>query len=367
MTVTAEFTHKRERIAQLMAANELSGLALGRSASWSWAMCGREANVGINSEHAAALLLFTERRDYLLASRIEMPRLLAEEAGDLPFEPVEFPWHEPARRTDLVTELAGRSIGADTANVAGARLLAGQIAALRYDLTLEEQGRFRELGAAAGAAVEAATRAVAPGMSERAIAGLLAVETFRRNATPVVALVAVDERVQRFRHPTPTTKELQRYALLVLCARRHGLIASASRLVHFGPLPNDLRKRALACARVDAAVHLATRPGRPLSAVFADLQAAYAAEGFPEEWRDHHQGGLVGYENREVLGTPATTLIVSAGQVYAWNPSIAGVKSEDTILVVNDGYEVLTDTDDWPYYEIEVAGQAIRRPAILEQ
>ncbi len=41
----------------------------------------------MNSEHAAALLLFIEQCDYLLASRIEMPRLLAEEVGDLPFEP----------------------------------------------------------------------------------------------------------------------------------------------------------------------------------------------------------------------------------------------------------------------------------------
>lgn len=366
MTST-EWTTKRARIADLMAAHQLDGLVLGRAASWSWATCGRAANVGINSEQAAALLLFTPRGDYLLASQIEMPRLLAEEVTDLPFEPVVFPWHEPARCADLLADLAGGPLGSDTPGIAEAHELTSEIAALRYELTPEEQQRFRGLGAAAGAAVEAAARAVTPGMSEGDIAGLLAAATYQRGATPVVVLVGVDERVRRFRHPVPTDAALEHSALLVVCARRYGLIASASRMVHCGALPDDLRQRALACARIDAAVHLATRPGRSVGDVFADVQAAYAAEGFAEEWRDHHQGGLAGYENRELVGVPGASLIVRAGQAFAWNPSIAGVKSEDTILVHDDGYEVLTDTGDWPQYEVEIAGRIVRRPAILER
>jgi hypothetical protein len=110
---TNEFAVKRRRIAELIAAQGLSGLLLGRSSSWSWATCGREANIATNSEAAVAALLFTPKRDYLLADRIEMPRLRAEEMGDLPFEPVEFPWYEPARRAELAAELAGGPIGAD--------------------------------------------------------------------------------------------------------------------------------------------------------------------------------------------------------------------------------------------------------------
>src|SRR5207244_8067258 len=118
-------------------------------------------------------------------------------------------------------------------------------------------------------------------------------------------------------------KRLERYAMLVLCARKHGLIASATRLVHFGAPPDETRKRAGACARMDAAVLAATRPGTTIGAVFARLTAAYAAEGFAEEWRDHHQGGLAGYENREIVATPRVDVPVRAGQAYAWNPSIA--------------------------------------------
>ena len=60
------------------------------------------------------------------------------------------------------------------------------------------------------------------------------------------------------------------------------------------------------------------------------------------------------------------TQAVVAGQVYAWNPSIAGAKSEDTILVGESGNEVLTTIEGWPTWEITVNGQSIARPAILE-
>src|SRR5690349_15327693 len=149
MTGADEFAEKRRRIAGLLAARGLGGLLLGRSSSWSWASCGREANIATNSESAVAALLFTPRRDYLLANRIEMPRLLAEELGDLPFEPIEFAWYEPGRLAALASELAGGAIGADI-TLPGAQALGDEIAALRFDLVPEEQERFRALGRATG-------------------------------------------------------------------------------------------------------------------------------------------------------------------------------------------------------------------------
>ncbi|MDT8304742.1 MAG: hypothetical protein RRC07_02300 [Anaerolineae bacterium] len=47
------------------------------------------------------------------------------------------------------------------------------------------------------------------------------------------------------------------------------------------------------------------------------------------------------------------------GQVFAWNPSIAGTKSEDTILAGESGNEILTAMDGWltvTAYEGTVAG-----------
>ena len=57
---------------------------------------------------------------------------------------------------------------------------------------------------------------------------------------------------------------------------------------------------------------------------------------------------------------------VKVGQVYAWNPSITGAKSEDTILIGANGNEILTEIPDWPLLPIEIGGQIVNRPAILE-
>jgi hypothetical protein len=54
---------------------------------------------------------------------------------------------------------------------------------------------------------------------------------------------------------------------------------------------------------------------------------------------------------------------VEVHQAFAWNPTVAGAKSEDTILAANDGPEILTVDACWP--SRIVAGLA--RPLILER
>ena len=237
---------------------------------------------------------------------------------------------------------------------------------MRANLTPEEGDRFRALSRLCAAAMDEAIRAVRPGQSEYEIAGLLAQATESRGVQAIVNLIASDERIYAFRHPLPTAKKLDRYAMLVLCGRRWGLVCSLTRLVHFGPLPGELRRKAEATAKIDATLIAATRPGKTLAEVFRQGLAAYGATGFADEWQLHHQGGPAGYEPREIVATPSSPEVVTAGQVYAWNPSITGVKSEDSVLIGQDGYEVLTEIPDWPFCEATVAGQAIRRPAILE-
>jgi antitoxin VapB len=131
-------------------------------------------------------------------------------------------------------------------------------------------------------------------------------------------------------------------------------------------LPEKLRRKELACGRVDATMFSRTRPGATIGDIFQAAVDAYAAEGFPGEWQLHHQGGPAGYNPREFVATPGETEVVVEGQAYAWNPSITGVKSEDTILVGTGGNEILTTIAGWPTLTVEVDGQAWARPAVLE-
>jgi antitoxin VapB len=144
------------------------------------------------------------------------------------------------------------------------------------------------------------------------------------------------------------------------------LVAALTRLIHFGKLPVELKQKMNAVLRIDAHFIAATRPGISMGEVFQAGIQRYAQEGFPNEWHLHHQGGLGGYEGRELIVTPGVKDIVRKGQVYAWNPSITGTKSEDTILIGEDDNEVLTAIDGWPVQRITVAGNEILRPEILE-
>jgi antitoxin VapB len=77
-------------------------------------------------------------------------------------------------------------------------------------------------------------------------------------------------------------------------------------------------------------------------------QDAYAAQGFPGEERFHHQGGQTGYGEREWVATPQGTEVVVNSQAFAWNPSIRGGKTEDTVLLRDGVIENLTATPTLP-------------------
>ena len=360
----AELNQKLERIHDLLARHHLDALLLQRVSSFAWATCGAASYINTATTNGTADLLVTPTGRYLITNDIEATRLEQEEhLAEQGWEFQVGPWHEASQALARLTRRL--KLGADGA-YPNAVDLSDELARLRAALVPEEVERFRALGRLCGAAMDSAIRAIRPGMTEHEIAGLLAHESDRRGAQAIVNLIATDERVFQFRHPLPTDKKLERYAMLVLCGRQKGLVCSVTRLVHFGRLPDELKQKSKAVAYVDATFIAATGPGRTLGTVFQRAVDAYAQMGFDGEWQHHHQGGPAAYEPREYIAVPGSTDTVSVGQVYAWNPSIAGTKSEDTILVGEMGNEVLTDIEGWPTLAVEVEGQTFSRPAILE-
>jgi Xaa-Pro aminopeptidase len=360
----SELDIKLQQIQDLLKQQHADALLLQRVSSFAWATCGAASYINTASTTGVGSLLITPTGRYLITDNIEAPRFEKEE--HLAAQGWEFrvaPWFEGNPAVADLTH--GMKLAAD-GPYPGAIDLSAEMTRLRANLQPAEVERYRAVSRSCAEAMNAAIRAVRPGMAEYEIAALLDRETFARGVQPIVNLIATDERIFNFRHPLPANKVLDKYAMLVLCGRKYGLITSVTRLVHFGRLPDEIRRKMTAVANIDAVFIAATRPGRTLNEVFHAATEAYAAAGFPDEWRLHHQGGLAGYEPREVVATPATTEPVAVGQAYAWNPSITGAKSEDTILVGPDGNEVLTTIPDWPMLKAEANGLSMSRPAILE-
>jgi len=359
-----EFTHKQQTLQALLERYNLDGIVLKRVSSFAWATCGAASYVNTAVSDGEATLLVTRKGRWLITNNIEATRLQQEE--QLERQGWEFqvePWHAPGQTLGKLTR--GLKLGADGA-FPGALDLSDEIALLRASLTPEEADRFRMLGRLCARAMHKTVSGLRPRQTEHEIAARMAREAERLGVQAIVNLVATDERIFRFRHPLPTQKKMEKYALLVLCGRRAGLVCSISRLVHFGTLPEELRRKARAVAQIDAALIAGTCPGRTLGEILQNGIEMYARTGFADEWTLHHQGGLAGYEPREVVARPGVEARAAVRQAFAWNPSITGTKSEDTILVVEMGYQNLTEMEGWPIIPTEINGQIITRPDILE-
>ena len=236
-----EIQIKLLRIHDLLDKQEVDGLLLGRVSTFAWATCGAESYVNTAATEGAASLLITRKHRYLLTNSIEAPRMEQEFGlADRGWEFVVSPWTDPQKELDkLVT---GVSLAGDIA-FPGAKDVSSEVARLRSNLTETEGERFRQLGQLCAGVMESTLQTVCPGMSEYQIAAAVSNESLDRGVQPIVNLIATDERVYNFRHPLPTDKKLEKYAMLVLCGRKWGLVCSITRLIHFGPAPNELKER----------------------------------------------------------------------------------------------------------------------------
>ncbi|WP_276253703.1 M24 family metallopeptidase [Halomontanus rarus] len=369
---------KLERLDAYLEANGLSSIWFARPNSYAWLTGGnsvidREADAGV-----AAVGYDGERRR-VLTDTIEAERTIAEELPDLPDDaPVEtFPWYADS----LAGALADRVDGSAAADIDVPGFETVDPTPLRQPLTETDRERYRELGRATATAVESVCRELRPEDTEHEVASALRVALSARRIEAPVVLVGSAERAQQYRHYTPKDAELGEYALLSVTAQRHGLHASCTRTVAFDP-PAWLEDRHTTATRVETEAIAATQeltqgrepepePDRRTTGtagdVFGAIQNAYATLGYEGEWELHHQGGAAGFAGREWIATPDHEAPVTAPMAYAWNPTVQGAKSEDTVLVTEDDVEVLTTTGHWPSRTARAVDHELEleRPGIL--
>jgi antitoxin VapB len=175
-----------------------------------------------------------------------------------------------------------------------------------------------------------------------------------------VLLAAADRRIVSYRHPVAGILPWKERLLVATCGERDGLVVALSRLV-CTRMDDDLARRTRAAAAAFSAMLSAAAASATGAQMFAEGAAAYAAAGFPGEETRHHQGGAIGYRSREWIAHPGSQEVPTPPQAFAWNPTVAGTKLEETCLVHADGrVEVVTESPDWPTIEIDVRGRRVR-------
>lgn len=340
---------KRQRLLAVLDARGADSLVLRSHTALAWYLDGARTHVSLAGDPIVAVIVSRAGDDVRVFDN-EADRMIAEDLGETDAASVtRVPWHQPLVAPAVTARLEEHDVVAEL-RAARAILLPAELA--RYRQLCREVAEVLT-----DAATEANTHDSEFEVAARLNAGLAA-----RGIDPLVTLVAGRSRLGH-RHPLPTTAPIGDRAMLVVCGRRHGLIANATRWFGWGGSADEAAATQ-SILEVEAAFFAATLAGGSLGDVFERGIAGYADAGFDaEEWRNHHQGGAAGYAGRDPRAVPGIGDATGQGQAFAWNPSAPGAKVEDTVLWGPEGIEVLTVDPRWP--TVRVSG--LERPAQLDR
>lgn len=365
----AEAAEKVKRVRALLAARKLDGVVLATEYHFNWITAGGKDNVVWAQRESPVKLLVTADKLHLIADNIEGPRVMTEELSDFGYEWARYPWY--GKESEALNPLIkGKKVAFDLPAVAAEYGMANSPALdwaqVYYPITDGELKKYRWLGKKTVEVLERVAEVVQPGMSERDVQYLLARELWYWDIFPTVILSSADERFQTYRHPVVQGATIRRYVALNVCTRRWGLVISTTRMLHFGEPEGTLARAWKEGPKVMGAMWAASRPGNTLGEVVKAAQKAYSTIGFPEEWKLHHQGGMILTKERLGLALPSDKTDIVPGMVLAWNPTVQGAKFEDTVVVKKDGtLENVTPCLKWPTVTVEEGGQSFKVPTVM--
>ncbi len=359
-------THARARLADVAERLGARSLVLSSSAAVAWATGGLSTPIDRVATIDPIWVAYRDAELTLVTSSVEFDRLSADfDLDALGFSLVAAPWYEPDAHRRRVEEIVG---DVDASDVSGlGRDATFELTRERLGLCSAEIDVMTGLARVATDAVESVLAEWRPGeTTDREIAADVTRELERHGAEAVCLIVGGDERLRRFRHPVLCGDVLARSAMVVVVARSLGLHVALTRLASVGDeVPASDMER---CEVVRERILDATKVGATWGDVYSALASGYREVGRPEAWREHFQGGPIGYAQREFELSPTSTESpwwrepIPAGCATAFNPSLAGgAKIEDTYVVGGDAPALVTSTSIWSRLAGDASGADVLR------
>jgi len=366
----------RQRLAEFLDHSDAAGVVLTTPAAVAWATGAFAPPVDRSAAIDGVWVVVSATTSAILTSEVEADRVLDEyEPKTHGFELVAVPWFDPDALAGAAAAVAGapRARLASDGHPSFGLDADDELTALRLALSEDEQAELTSLGGAVARALGSSLRDWTPGAHrdldvQAQLIGLLEAE----GADTPVVIVGGDERLRRFRHPLAVGAMMHDSVMAVVVARRFGLHVAATRFAYahdLAPEEKALRERVEA---VDDAVLAASRAGASYGDALQALERAYFEVGAPGAWREHYQGGPIGFRQREFEIAPCQhdsrwyNEKITSGHALAWNPSLAGgAKVEDTYLVSTSGLTRVTDEPDWPVALTPMQGRTRPLPLVV--
>ena len=356
--------HARARLADV--AEQFGGrpLVLTSTGAVAWATGAISTPIDRVAPSDPLWVVYRDGEMTLVTSSVEVERIAADfDVEALGFKVVSAPWYENDAHVRRISELVGEDVASD---VAGLGVDANfELTRARLGLCGAEIEVMSGLARVATDAVEGAVGRWRPGeMSDREIAASVVRHLEIYGADAVCLIVGADERLAKFRHPIMRGDVPQNSLMVVVVARSLGLHVALTRVTsREAQATEGLMQR---CEQVNAHVREATRVGATWGEVYSALAEGYRSVGQPDAWREHFQGGPIGYGQREFELSPESQESrwwnepIAAGCATAFNPSLAGgAKIEDTYVVGGESLTCLTRSARWPLVAGKDSGSAV--------
>jgi len=363
----SEIDKKITKIREVMEEKSLDAVLINRQQNFSWITAGGCNIVTRFVDSGACTILVTFEGQYYICKNIEALRMEEEESLDLlGFKKRVCYWYED-KTLDFIHELIGlNGKYASDSPIKGASDAQPFILMLQRVLSDSEIIRYFRMGEIFSELIERFMLTIKPGDSEKEIAGRLASDMWSNQLEPVLFLVAADERIYKHRHAIPTDKRLDKMLMISCNSRYKGMVTKISRMMYFGRLPDDIRKQYEQTLDIENQMAAATKPGVDDIEVFRLAQRLYDDYGYPGEWKLHHQGGPQSYTNGFYVINDNNHEVIRKNQIYGYNPSITGTKTEDAFLVTDDGPDFVTYPVYFPKEISVIEDFEYVRPGIYE-
>jgi Xaa-Pro aminopeptidase len=324
-----------------------------------WRTGGLSDPIDVTASSDPVWVIECDAGSALITNEIEAPRLEHDfRVSEWGWEILTVPWFDNEARLARACEYANVATLAFVSDTVGiGRNVNDALTRARLVLSDAEQEDIRDLGALAGNALGAGMDAWRPGITtdfEVASAISAALET--EGAAAVCLIVGGDDRLREFRHPLAVGDVVRDALMSVVVAKRAGVHVAATRLC-VRSADDEIVTLMKSLGSINDQILEATLPGGTWGDTMVALALAYDDAGYHGAWREHFQGGPIGFEQREFELAPTQTdspfwpVERRAGTAVAWNPSLrGGAKIEETYLT-GENLELLTATPSWPVVE----------------
>ncbi len=352
-----EFLSKIKIIRKILVEVNKKGIIFSTYSNLCW-LGVKRPNVLSISENVVVKIIVTKDDIILVANNIEIHRILQEEIySEIKeyFQLKSFQWYMV---DSTILDYEKNEYIEDF-------LIEDKIKQHRIILSQSDIKNSIKLGKDIASIVENSLQYIKKGRTEREISGEMIKMCTEKEIDVGLALCASEKRMMLYRHPITTNTEITNVCMLALTVRREGIYSCISRIVSLKKPTTELINKRNAVLKVDCACEKYTQVGGNIETVFNKIQDTYKNVGYENEWKNHHQGGITGFASREVKITKKTNLTIKNNMIFAYNPTVAGYKTEDTFYLKDGKPIVTTFSNKLPLVEIDFEGEKFLKPDII--